>query len=69
MDTLETKGMDLASKGGNYSPVHVINNDTIGAVFLGTMAFVLLIAFLRAHAQNRAYEKMLSERINPTNAS
>lgn len=37
---------------GHYNPVKVI--DSLGAIFLGTLAIILLIALLRAQARNRA---------------
>ena len=37
---------------GNYNPVNV--SDTVGVMLLGVIAFVLLIALLRAQARNRA---------------
>jgi hypothetical protein len=36
----------------NYSPVKMI--DTVGSVFLGILAVILLVALLRAQARNRA---------------
>jgi hypothetical protein len=60
METPDTKGMELANKGGNYSPVHVSNNDTVGAAILGAIALLLLIALLRAQSRTRTLEKMLS---------
>lgn len=59
MENSEPQGMELPLKGGNYSPVHVTNNDTIGAAILGAMALLLLIALLRAQARMRTWEKML----------
>lgn len=51
MESFENNEPELAHKGGNYSPVTVTNNDTVGALVLGILALVLLIAFLRARAQ------------------
>lgn len=55
----ETAGLELAKKGGNYSPVHVVNNDTVGTVFLGVMTIVLLVAYLRVLRKNRELERQL----------
>ncbi len=45
---------------GVYSPVNVHANETIGSVFLGILALVLLIAFLRAEARNRRLQSQLA---------
>jgi hypothetical protein len=39
---------------GNYSPVTVHVHDTLGALFLGIFAGILLISWVRAEARNRA---------------
>lgn len=39
---------------GNYSPVTVYMEDTMGAIFLGFLAGVLLIGWMRAEARYRA---------------
>lgn len=44
---------------GNYSPVTVDMRDTIGAIFLGILAWVLLIGWTRAEARNRALVQQL----------
>ena len=44
---------------GNYSPVTVDMKDTIGAVFLGILAFILLIGWTQAEARNRVLTKQL----------
>jgi hypothetical protein len=44
---------------GNYSPVTVDMRDTIGAIFLGILAFILLVGWTRAEARNRALIKQL----------
>ena len=44
---------------GNYSPVTVVMRDTVGAVFLGILAFMLLIGWTQAEARNRALTKQL----------
>ncbi len=59
MNDVETQGMELANKGGNYSPVHVINNDTVGTLFLGMLALFLLVVFVRAQKRNLELEQVL----------
>lgn len=39
---------------GNYSPVTVIMTDSLGAIFLGILAGILLIGWMRAEARYRA---------------
>lgn len=63
MDT-EMAGVELAARGGNYSPVKVINNDTLGTLLLGIMAIILLIAFMRSQARNRLLESALGNRVS-----
>ena len=48
-----------AVPAGNYSPVTVDMRDTVGAVFLGILAFILLIGWTQAEARNRALMKQL----------
>jgi hypothetical protein len=62
MNQSETDSAELARRGGNYSPVTVTNNDTVGATFLGLIAILLLVALLRAEARYRALEKRLSQK-------
>lgn len=38
---------------GNYSPVTVNMEDSVGAVFLGILAVILLIGWRRAESRNR----------------
>ena len=38
---------------GNYSPVTVTMEDSVGAVFLGILAVILLIGWRRAESRNR----------------
>ena len=38
---------------GNYSPVTVTVNDTVGSVFLGILAVILLIGWMRSEARYR----------------
>lgn len=44
---------------GNYSPVTVDMRDTIGAIFLGILTWILLIGWTRSEARNRALVKQL----------
>ena len=44
---------------GNYSPVTVDMKDTLGAIFLGLLALIMLIGWTRAEARNRALMKQL----------
>lgn len=39
---------------GNYSPVTVYLKDTLGVVFLGALAGILLIGWIRTEARYRA---------------
>ncbi len=48
---------------GNYSPVTVYVHDTLGALFLGTLAGILLIGWMRAEARNRALITQLERTI------
>jgi hypothetical protein len=38
---------------GNYSPVTVTMEDTVGTMFLGILASILLIGWMRAEARYR----------------
>ena len=38
---------------GTYSPVTVTNKDTLGVIFLGILACLLLMGWRRAEARNR----------------
>jgi hypothetical protein len=44
---------------GNYSSVTVDMKDTLGAIFLGILAFSLLIGWMRAEMRNRVLIKQL----------
>ena len=44
---------------GNYSPVTVYMEDSIGAVFLGILAVILLIGWRRAESRNRVLKNQL----------
>jgi hypothetical protein len=46
------------SYADTHSPVTVI--DTVGAVFLGLISLILMIALLRTHARNRQLEVQLA---------
>jgi len=54
----------LAPKPGSetFSPITVHMTDSIGAIFLGLMALVLLAALLRCQARLRAATQALSAR-------
>jgi hypothetical protein len=45
---------------GSYSPVTVDMADTVGATFLGIIALVLLVAFVRSEARCRALTARLA---------
>ena len=38
---------------GNYSPVTVYMEDSIGAIFLGILAVIFLVSWRRAESRNR----------------
>jgi hypothetical protein len=46
----------------HYNPVDIRVQEATGAVFLGILAFILLIALLRLQQQNRALLAQLAER-------
>jgi hypothetical protein len=54
---LEGKSPDVSP--GNYSPVNVYMEDSLGAIFLGFLSGVLLIGWMRAEAR---YRTLLKER-------
>jgi hypothetical protein len=58
-DALPDDGAVTAKDG---SVVIVRDNDTVGAVILGLMAIVLLVAFLRAEGRHRALLAQLAAR-------
>ena len=43
---------------GNYSPVNVYMEDSLGAIFLGFISGVLLIGWMRAEAR---YRKLITK--------
>ena len=53
----EVKSPDVSP--GNYSPVNVYMEDSVGAIFLGFLSGILLIGWMRAEARYRA---LLNER-------
>jgi len=55
IDTLENRTPSVSP--GNYSPVTVYTEDTVGAVFLGIFAGIFLIGWLCAEAR---YRKLLT---------
>jgi hypothetical protein len=48
----------------HYNPVTVTSTDSFGAIILGALAFILLIALLRAQGRNRALLSQLSEQMD-----
>ena len=48
-----------AIRPGNYSPVNVDIPETMGALFLGILACITLIGWMRAEARIRALMKQL----------
>jgi hypothetical protein len=48
------------SRGDNFSPVTVHQEDTIGAIFLGIVSIALFVALMRAEARNRALTARLA---------
>ena len=49
--TLEDKTPSVSP--GNYSPVTVYMRDSLGAIFLGALAGILLIGWMRSEARYR----------------
>lgn len=49
---------------GNYSPVSINVEDSVGAVFLGILAVILLIGWRRAESRNRRLVKQLRSNAN-----
>ena len=50
---------------GTYSPITVHMGDTLGVLFLGALACVLLINWVRAEARLRALYEKVNEGIRP----
>jgi hypothetical protein len=48
---------------GNYSPVTVTVDDTVGGVFLGILALILLVGWMRSEAR---YRKLLTQQKTAT---
>jgi hypothetical protein len=48
----KSSGLEPLKMHSHYNPVKVI--DTVGSIFLGMIALILLLALLRAQARNRA---------------
>ncbi len=44
-----------------HNPVSVRVNDSVGSIFLGLMALILLLALLRSQAQNRKLLQRLQQ--------
>ncbi len=57
ISSLEVKSPEVSP--GNYSPVNVYMEDSVGASFLGLLSGILLIGWMRAEARYRA---LLNER-------
>lgn len=55
--SLDVKSPDVSP--GNYSPVNVYMEDSVGAIFLGFLSGILLIGWMRAEAR---YCALLNER-------
>ena len=58
-DELPVKGQTPTVCPGNYSPVTVTMSDSIGAVFLGILAVILLIGWRRAESR---YRKLVEQK-------
>ena len=59
MSTTEDSASNLEGKSpavspGNYSPVTVYMEDSLGAIFLGLLAGILLVGWMRTEARYRA---------------
>ena len=59
MDAMQDKGLELAGRGGTYSPVTVSNHDTVGAAFLGVIAILLLVALFGTQRRMRFMKKRM----------
>jgi hypothetical protein len=58
---------DLRSNYNNpFSPV--IPSDTVGAIVIGLLAIILLVALLRSHARYRKLLERLAETCTPAKA-
>lgn len=57
-ENIENKTPDVSS--GNYSPVTVDMKDTLGAIFMGVLSFILLIGWMRSESRNRVLVKQLN---------
>jgi hypothetical protein len=52
ISSLDRKSPEVSP--GNYSPVNVYMEDSVGAIFLGFLSGILLIGWMRAEARYRA---------------
>jgi hypothetical protein len=62
----ETKSQPAGNgqaRSGANNPIDVNANNTVGALFLGIVSLVLLVAFLREEARNRALMARLVQRV------
>ena len=52
LDLSSERQIPLVSPG-NYSPVAVYNQDSLGALLLGILALILLVGWMRSEQRNR----------------
>jgi len=58
----DSEGIDRKSpvvRPANYSTVTVDMKDTLGAIFLGVLSFILLIGWMHSEARKRVLVKQL----------
>jgi hypothetical protein len=63
--TSTTEGQTPLVSPGNYSPVTVTVKDTLGTIFLGILAGILLVGWMRAEAR---YQTLITQ-LEETNGS
>ena len=63
--TSTTEGQTPLVSPGNYSPVTVTVKDTLGTIFLGVLAGILLVGWMRAEAR---YQTLITQ-LEETNGS
>lgn len=61
MSTNEVTPNTPAVSPGNYSPVTVTMNDTVGTIFLGVLSAILLIQWLRSESRYRALTNQINK--------
>ena len=59
--TSTTEGQTPFVSPGNYSPVNVTVKDTLGTIFLGILAGILLVGWMRAEARYQTLITRLEE--------